>query len=95
LFRFTKYNGSNIPGLSPNREKGTRINMGETVLSFLLGIGLSAAVGFRVFVPMLLMSLASMAGWITLAPGFQWMGTPGHWCLPWHPVGCLAFWCPG
>ena len=50
--------------------------MGETVLSFLLGIGLSAAVGFRVFVPMLIVSLASMAGWIALAPGFQWMSTP-------------------
>lgn len=50
--------------------------MGETILSFLLGIGLSAAVGFRVFVPMLVVSLASMAGWITLSPGFQWLGTP-------------------
>lgn len=50
--------------------------MVETILSFLLGIGLSAAVGFRVFVPMLLVSLASMAGVITLSPGFQWMGTP-------------------
>jgi hypothetical protein len=48
----------------------------EVIVSFLLGIGLSAAVGFRVFVPMLLVSLASMAGWITLSPGFQWMGTP-------------------
>jgi hypothetical protein len=50
--------------------------MGETIVSFLLGVGLSAAVGFRVFVPMLIVSLASMAGWITLSPGFQWMGTP-------------------
>ncbi len=50
--------------------------MGETILSFLLGIGLSAAAGFRVFVPMLIVSLSSMAGWITLSPGFQWMGTP-------------------
>jgi hypothetical protein len=50
--------------------------MGETILSFLLGIGLSAAVGFRIFVPMLVVSLASMAGWITLSPGFEWMGTP-------------------
>ena len=50
--------------------------MGETIVSFLLGIGLSAAVGFRVFVPMLLVSLASMAGVIQLSPGFQWMSTP-------------------
>ncbi len=50
--------------------------MGETILSFLLGIGLSAAVGFRVFVPMLIVSLASMVGIIHLAPGFEWLGTP-------------------
>ena len=50
--------------------------MGETILSFLLGIGLSAAVGFRVFVPMLIVSLSSMMGIIHLAPGFEWMGTP-------------------
>ena len=50
--------------------------MVETIGSFLLGIGLSAAVGFRVFVPMLVVSLASMAGIIQLSPGFQWMGTP-------------------
>jgi len=50
--------------------------MGETISSFLLGIGLSAAVGFRIFVPMLVVSLASMAGAIQLSPGFQWMGTP-------------------
>jgi hypothetical protein len=48
----------------------------EVVASFLLGIGLSAAVGFRVFVPMLVVSLASMAGVIQLSPGFEWMGTP-------------------
>ncbi len=48
----------------------------ETIGSFLLGIGLSAAVGFRVFVPMLIVSLASMAGVVHLSPGFQWMGTP-------------------
>ena len=47
----------------------------DVIVSFLLGIGLSAAVGFRVFVPMLLVSLASMAGVIHLSPGFQWMGT--------------------
>ncbi len=63
LYRFIRYNGA-------------KIIMGETILSFLLGIGLSAAVGFRIFVPMLLVSLASMVGVIQLAPGFQWMGTP-------------------
>lgn len=48
----------------------------EFVLSLCLGIGLSAACGFRVFVPMLGMSVASMAGHLELASGFEWIGTP-------------------
>lgn len=48
---------------------------GETLLSVLVGIGLSAACGFRVFVPLLVMSIASLAGHLTLSPGFGWIGT--------------------
>jgi len=47
----------------------------ETLLAICLGIGLSAACGFRVFVPLLVMSIASLSGHLTLAPGFQWIGT--------------------
>lgn len=47
----------------------------EIVLSICLGIGLSAACGFRVFVPMLVMSIAALSGHLNLSPGFQWIGT--------------------
>ncbi len=47
----------------------------ETLLSVLVGIGLSAACGFRVFVPLLVMSLASLSGHLALSAGFQWIGT--------------------
>jgi hypothetical protein len=47
----------------------------ETITSICLGIGLSAACGFRVFVPLLFMSIASMGGHLTLAPGFDWIAT--------------------
>jgi|SRR5205807_10320226 len=47
----------------------------DTLTSIFLGIGLSAASGFRVFVPMLFMSVAALSGHLTLAPGFQWIGT--------------------
>ena len=47
----------------------------ETLTSICLGIGLSAACGFRVFVPLLFMSIASLSGHLGLAPGFQWIGT--------------------
>ena len=47
----------------------------ETVMSICLGIGLSAACGFRVFVPLLIISVASLSGHLTLASGFGWIGS--------------------
>ncbi len=47
----------------------------ETVLSVLVGLGLSAACGFRVFVPLLVAGVASRAGHLHLAEGFAWMGS--------------------
>jgi len=47
----------------------------ETVLSICLGVGLSAACGFRVFVHFLVMSIASLSGHLALAHGFAWIGT--------------------
>ncbi|MCE9524852.1 MAG: DUF4126 domain-containing protein [Planctomycetales bacterium] len=54
----------------------------DFVLSLCLGIGLSAACGFRVFVPMLGMSVASMAEHLELSSGFEWIGTlPAFVCF--------------
>lgn len=49
----------------------------ETLLSILLGLGLAAACGFRVFVPLLIMSIASRAGagHLELGQGFAWIGS--------------------
>jgi hypothetical protein len=47
----------------------------ETVIGILLGVSLSAACGFRIFAPLLVMSIASRAGHIALAPGFEWIGS--------------------
>jgi hypothetical protein len=47
----------------------------ENLLNVCLGLGLSAACGFRVFVPLLVMSLASLSGHLSLSQGFQWIGT--------------------
>lgn len=46
----------------------------ETFLSVLIGLGLSAACGFRVFVPFVVAGVAVRAGHLQLAPGFGWMG---------------------
>ena len=48
----------------------------ETLLAICVGIGLSAASGFRVFVPMLGMSIASSSGHLELASSFEWIGSP-------------------
>jgi hypothetical protein len=47
----------------------------DTILGLVIGVGLSAACGFRVFVPMLGMSIAALSGTITPSPGFEWIGT--------------------
>ena len=49
--------------------------MATTILSILVGVGLSAACGFRVFVPLLVMNLAALSGHLHLAQGFQWLGS--------------------
>jgi len=41
----------------------------------LIGVGLSAACGFRVFVPLLAMSIAAQLGLLNLSPGFEWIGS--------------------
>jgi hypothetical protein len=45
------------------------------MLGVCLGIALAAACGFRVFVPLLVLSAVSKAGWLTLADSFAWIGT--------------------
>jgi len=47
----------------------------EIALGLMIGVGLSAACGFRVFVPLLGMSIANMAGHLTLSSGFEWIGS--------------------
>jgi hypothetical protein len=47
----------------------------ETILSIFLGIGLSAACGFRVFVPLLCLSVAAHSGFVDLIDSFAWIGS--------------------
>ena len=46
-----------------------------SLLSLAFGIGLSAACGFRVFVPLLVLGLAARTGVLAVSPGFEWIGT--------------------
>ncbi|MBT8196319.1 MAG: DUF4126 domain-containing protein [Bacteroidia bacterium] len=47
----------------------------EIVLSAFLGLGLSAAVGFRIFVPFFIASIAAYTGNLTLSESFTWIGS--------------------
>ncbi len=47
----------------------------EVFLSLCIGFGLASACGFRVFVPMLITSLAAKTGHLELSESFAWIGT--------------------
>ncbi|HHP7230476.1 MAG TPA: DUF4126 domain-containing protein [Xenococcaceae cyanobacterium] len=47
----------------------------DILLALCLGVALSAACGFRVFVPPLVMSLAAVNGNFELSPQFAWLGS--------------------
>ena len=47
----------------------------ETAVSIALGIGLAAAVGFRVFLPLLVASIAAYTGHLHLDANFAWLGS--------------------
>lgn len=47
----------------------------ESIISISIGIGLSAASGFRVFIPLLGLSIASLTGTLELGSDFSWIGS--------------------
>jgi len=47
----------------------------EVIIGLLLGIALSACCGFRVFIPLLVGSIAAKFGWIPLSENFAWMSS--------------------
>jgi hypothetical protein len=49
--------------------------MSDLALSIVLGIALAAATGFRVFLPMLIVSGAAYTGHLQLDNSFAWLGT--------------------
>jgi hypothetical protein len=45
-------------------------------ISIVLGVSLAAATGFRIFLPMLITSIAAYAGYLPLDNSFAWLATP-------------------
>jgi hypothetical protein len=69
----------------------------DLLFSVALGIGLAAATGFRVFIPLLVAGLAARAGWVPLTDSFAWLhSTPALVALGTAAVlETLAFYIPG
>ena len=69
----------------------------ELLLSVALGIGLAAATGFRVFIPLLVAGLAARAGWVPLIDSFAWLQSTAALVAlgTAAAVEILAFYIPG
>src|SRR5688572_12807177 len=69
----------------------------DLLLGVALGIGLAAATGFRVFVPLLVAGLAARADWVPLTDSFAWLqSTPALVALASAAAAeILAFYIPG
>lgn len=69
----------------------------DLALAIAMGVGLAAAVGFRVFVPMLVLSIAAYSGHLTLTSGLAWLGTPAALLMLTVAtvVEILAYYLPG
>jgi len=73
------------------------VGFAEPLIGVLVGVGLAASCGFRVFVPMLVMSVAARAGQLELGEGWSWIASwpaiigfgvatlveIGGYCIPW------------
>ena len=68
----------------------------DILMGLALGLGLSASCGFRVFIPMLIASVAANAGWLHLADNFAWLGSlPAILCFGTAAVAeVLAYYIP-
>jgi hypothetical protein len=68
----------------------------EIITAVAIGIGLSASCGFRVFVPMLVASIAAKIGIFSVNEGFQWIGSwPAIICFGTATVAeILAYYIP-
>jgi hypothetical protein len=69
----------------------------DLVVSIALGVGLAAATGLRLFVPMLVASTAAYSGYLPLSEGFAWLATPAALTMLGVAalVEILAYYIPG
>jgi len=56
--------------------RGDSMSNLDLPLSIVLGVALAAATGFRIFLPMLVVSIAAYTGHLPLDDNFAWLATP-------------------
>ena len=59
------------------------ISWSEAILSLGIGVGLAAATGMRVFVPLLVLGVSARMEWLPLSDGF-------HWLSSWPAIAAFA-----
>ncbi|QDU34669.1 hypothetical protein KS4_27400 [Poriferisphaera corsica] len=52
------------------------MDLAHMALGCIVGLGLAAACGFRIFVPLLILSIAGNTGHITIAQNMDWIASP-------------------
>lgn len=52
------------------------MHAGSIAFALLMGLALAASAGLRAFLPPLAVSLLAWGGYLTLAPGFEWLARP-------------------
>ena len=69
----------------------------DLALAVAMGVGLAAAVGFRVFLPMLVLGVGAYTGHLTLTSGLAWLGTPAALVMlsVASAIEILAYYIPG
>ena len=81
--------GKSLPPIPNNRGM-------ETLVGACIGIGLAAACGMRVFIPLLVLGLASRVGVVSLSESTAWLASTPALCT--LGVACLvevaAYWLP-
>ncbi len=65
------------PNYTQGVDSATAVFSLQSLMAVAIGIGLAAATGFRVFLPLLVAGLAARWGNLPLSDGFQWLSTTG------------------
>ncbi len=59
------------------------MDIAQVTFAILMGFSLAAACGLRAFLPLLIIGIAAKTGYISLAPGFEWM-------MSWPAIICFG-----